>query len=171
MSSPTQLVLYTTTTTPLVVRYPTPPKQQLVLPAIVHQTLHTALDRATADSFEYSESSRTLRIPAVPEASVSAGLDPDLELTVKLHLLARQAHDSVPEALETLKDAKGWTTAQIDTLLVGFKGVDYKGKRTAAGEMFGCGSEYWLGGGEEGVVVPEHVQDEILKVWEVHIER
>lgn len=55
----------------------------------------------------------------------------------------------------------------METLLVGFKGVDYKGKRTAAGEMFGCGSEYWLSGGEEGVVVTPEVSDDILKVWEV----
>lgn len=67
----------------------------------------------------------------------------EAEITVKVHLIApgvpQERAQWVIDALESLRANKGLT--EVDTLLVGFKGIDYKGKRTAAAEFFGCGVE------------------------------
>ena len=61
-----------------------------------------------------------------------------------------------------MKEFKGLT--EVDTLLIGFKGIDYKGKRTAAADFFGCGAEGLTND------VSEHVSPEVAQgareVWD-----
>ena len=105
----------------------------------------------------------------------------DAEITVKLHLVGPSKGPSsdsasstspsqiserrlrwIVQALEALRRYKG--LVEIDTLLLGFKGIDYKGKKTVASEFFGCGAE----GLEEGTGaenVDEETAQGVLDVW------
>ncbi|WVR05571.1 hypothetical protein IAU60_002590 [Kwoniella sp. DSM 27419] len=94
----------------------------------------------------------------------------DAELTVKLHLVAEAGAEAegdrarwVDQALSMLESHKGLDRHGIDTLLLGFKGVDYRGSKTAASEMFGCGSEGLEAPNTESVT-PE-LEREILSTW------
>ena len=91
----------------------------------------------------------------------------DEELTVKLHLVGSAPPPVrarwVSDALSVLEESKG--LAGPDTLLLGWKGVDYKGRKTAASEMFGCGSE-GLESGSGSEDVPLNVADEVEQTWQ-----
>lgn len=236
-AAPSSLLLITTSQSALPVRYPHPHKPRLVIPPLVHRSLHLALDPprsesgtatassssgssspsplirnfllAPAESGSASGSGSTLIIPhpdtiikhdlparhpgPVPNGSAKSSIDTntnvdndpvslvsDSELTVKLHLVGSGSVEEragwVEEALSVLAQYKGLgasssdpasATASIDTLLVGFKGVDYKGKRTAASEFFGCGAEGMDGGGGGGEEVSQEVEDEVAAIWDL----
>ncbi|KAI9634485.1 uncharacterized protein MKK02DRAFT_28223 [Dioszegia hungarica] len=91
----------------------------------------------------------------------------DMELTLKLHLVGSSSAEErtrwVDEALSTLSTYKGLGAGSVDTLLVGWKGVDYKGKKTAVSEFFGCGAEGLEGGG--GAEASEEVEEEVRDSW------
>ncbi|WVF70988.1 hypothetical protein IAT40_005784 [Kwoniella sp. CBS 6097] len=239
------LYIFTTSQTPLTVRYPRPRKPILHLPALVHRSLHNALDgdnpsalfspsqpahnNASSDSVPGSGSasgSGSLIIPhpdglvkhdlpsspshtthahtnadstSTPHeplseingeiantnglSDASADYLVDSELTVKIHLVGvgdetvnsssadegqgkagvRLRLSWIKEALETLERYKGLDKRGIDTLLLGFKGVDYRGAKTAASEMFGCGSEGLEAPNTE--TIPQELEEEILDVW------
>ncbi|KAK8865606.1 hypothetical protein IAR55_000750 [Kwoniella newhampshirensis] len=210
-SSPS-LILFTTSQTPLPVRYPHPRKPQLVLPPLVHRSLHNALDgegpsvlndeatlviphpdglvKNDLPSHSHSLSEKTGvdqinqsspqdgMIAQLPEsASIHTPLD--IELTVKLHLVSSPSSQSssppsgndsassllqmISESLETLSRYKGLSSTAIDTLLIGFKGMDYRGSKTIASEMFGCGSE-GLEAPNTETVSPE-LEKQILGLW------
>jgi hypothetical protein len=53
----------------------------------------------------------------------------------------------------------------VDTLLVGFKGIDYKGKRTAAADFFGCGAEGLTS--DVAPTVTEEAARDARAVWEL----
>ncbi|OCF42874.1 hypothetical protein I317_03351 [Kwoniella heveanensis CBS 569] len=220
------LLIFTTSQTPLAVRYPRPRKPVLHLPALVHRSLHNALDgetpsalfvvppqtstaTATAKSLIIphpdglvkhdlpSSPSHTTHTHANADTSVtpheplseingeiagtnglsdsSADYLVDTELTVKIHLVgdssaakspatsAEEKLSWIKEALETLESYKGLNKQAIDTLLVGFKGVDYRGAKTAASEMFGCGTEGLEAPNTETIIA--ELEEEILAVW------
>jgi len=90
----------------------------------------------------------------------------EAEITVKIHLIASASPSTraawVKDALDTLESYKGLT--EVDTLLVGWKGVDYKGKRTAAADFFGCGAE-GLTSDVQGAI-GEEMSDTVAETWE-----
>lgn len=92
----------------------------------------------------------------------------DAELTLKLHLVgpgtAEERCKWVDEALSDLAAYRGLGSGSVDTLLVGWKGVDYKGKKTAVSEFFGCGAEGLEGGGG-GEEVSAEVEQEVEQGW------
>jgi hypothetical protein len=91
----------------------------------------------------------------------------DAEVTLKLHLVADGTTEErvawVEEALRILATHKGLSGA--DHLLVAFRGVDYKGKKTAASEFFGCGAEGLESGMGSEHVAPE-TEHQVLEIWE-----
>nr|XP_018265042.1 uncharacterized protein I303_03224 [Kwoniella dejecticola CBS 10117]OBR87200.1 hypothetical protein I303_03224 [Kwoniella dejecticola CBS 10117] len=193
-SSGSSLYIFTTSQIPLPIKYAHPRKPVLVVPPIVHRSLHNALDGDTP-SVSYAEgeliiphpdglvkhdlppsSSRSNTNPksdsdsqpsAPSEGQINGEVDGtglsdaasnyiiDSELTIKLHLVGEAPSSSSPssasgeqgyiswikESLGLLEKYKGLSKDKIDTLLIGFKGIDYRGAKTAASEMFGCGSE------------------------------
>ena len=198
---PTSLLLFTTSQSPLPVRFPHPRKPILLLPPLVHRTLHAALDATPPSTAFISSSSQptviiphpeTLRKHDVPchrspptrtsttgtrtstdhpaettqPAFSNHGSEIDAEVTVKIHLIRSAPSTTraewVTNALDLLEKYKG--LGSVDTLLVGFKGVDYKGKKTAASEMFGCGSE-GLESGSGSEFVDEETTKEVEQVW------
>ena len=187
------LVIFTTSQSPLPIRFPRPHKPTLNLPALVHRSLHSALD---ASPPSLSTQDGTLIIPhpdtlikhdvpphhthpahtstdaaraAQPEAAGTGsakGDELEAEITVKIHLVGDGSPSTraqwVDDALETLRRHKG--LSEIDTLLIGFKGVDYKGKRTAAADFFGCGAEGLTG--DVFAVVSEQAAKDARGTWE-----
>jgi len=90
----------------------------------------------------------------------------DAEVTVKLHLVGEADAGTragwVEEALEFLGETKGLRS--VDNLLLGFSGVDYKGRKTIASEMFGCGAE-GLESGSGSEVVDADTERGVKEVW------
>jgi hypothetical protein len=184
------LILFTTSQIPLPTRYPHPHKPNLLIPPLVHRSLHSALD-STPPS--YTSTNTTLYIPDIetlakhdlpptsPSTSTSTRpsvIDPNLdgqppstsftesEVTAKLHFVSPSSPSTrlewINDALATLSKYKGLT--RIDNLLIGFKSIDYRGRKTAASEMFGCGAE-----GLESDVgsedVGEDAQKDVVEIW------
>jgi hypothetical protein len=172
MSSPTPSVLiFTSSPHALPVRFSRPHKPILLLPPLIHRALHGSLD-TFPPSAHFDPAASTLTLPH-PDTLVQHGLPHsttpnDSELTVKVHLVAPGAPEEragwVEEAIELLSRRKG--LGSVDHLLVGWKGVDYKGKKTAVSEFFGCGAE-GLENGMGTEVVPEDVEVELLETWKV----
>ena len=127
------------------------------------------------------EPSQTLtteaHVPSGPEGLVGAQVES--EITLKLHLVGQPSSSSastsasasaiaserlewVREALSVARTHKG--LSRVDTLLIGFKGVDYKGKKTAVSEFFGCGAEGMESGSGVENVAPE-VEEEVVQTW------
>lgn len=150
------LYIFTTSQTPLGARYPRPAKPTLIVPPLIHRSLHQALDQ-TPPSIGQSPSTNVssdtasnvlgdrngskvkcegitiphpdqLRKHDIPSASEHE----DVEVTLKIHLVgsgsAEERSQWVLDALALVDTHLGLGGA--DTLLVGFKGVDYKGKKT-----------------------------------------
>ncbi len=181
--TPTQLYILTTSLTPLPTRYPRPHKPVLLLPPLIHRSLHSALD-AKPPSASTSRSSIVIPHPDslvkhdVPararsytaltpeEAGMDHGDEIDAEVTVKLHLVGEADAGTragwVEEALEFLGETKGLRS--VDNLLLGFSGVDYKGRKTIASEMFGCGAE-GLESGSGSEVVDADTERGVKEVW------
>ena len=184
-STSTPLYILTTSHTPLPARYPHPHKPTLLLPPLVHRSLHSALDAKPPSAF-FSPSSSTIIIPhpdtllkhdvpsrLTPPDTSTTGLESDkdeidAEVTVKLHLVApadpRTRAGWVTESLGFLAEYKG--LGSIETLLVGFSGVDYKGKKTPASELFGCGVEGLESGTGTETVSPE-IEKGVRDVWNI----
>ncbi|WWC88202.1 uncharacterized protein L201_003107 [Kwoniella dendrophila CBS 6074] len=212
----TNLYLFTTSQIPLPIKYPHPRKPILVLPSLIHRSLHNSLDGETPSfliqqqegsntkgketiiiphpdnlikhdlpPLQTSTSTSTIsgsndeiekedkknEHPSKPtETQVNGEIDGiglsdssanyliDSELTVKLHLIGGDDDHSststgienddsakylewIKESLNVLTKYKGLNGKQIDNFLIGFKGLDYRGSKTKASEMFGCGSE------------------------------
>ncbi|OXG90807.1 hypothetical protein C345_01539 [Cryptococcus neoformans A2-102-5] len=180
---PSSLVLFTTSQTPLAVRYPHPRKPILNVPPLLHRSLHNALDRdqpsaafvGNAGGVE-DVAQGTLYIPnleelvkpsplAVPNGHASPELVHDnIELTVKVHLIvsptstptASARADWVNEALQVFRKAKRLPLP--DNLLIGFNGIDYRGIKTATGAEGSVAPDT--------EVVPGELEQEVLKVWE-----
>nr|XP_019050702.1 hypothetical protein I302_01141 [Kwoniella bestiolae CBS 10118]OCF29632.1 hypothetical protein I302_01141 [Kwoniella bestiolae CBS 10118] len=194
-SSPSSsLYIFTTSQTSLPPRYPHPSKPRLVLPSLIHRTLHNSLD---GDSPSILSQENGVIVPHpdglvkhdIPSTSTSShqdtnpnpNADPDVrgdvnevngglgdtsgnylvdsELTVKLHLVGSAEPDGyiewIKEGLGMLERYKGLSREGVDTLLVGFNGVDYKGKKTQvesnSDEM--SSSEYIVDGELERVIL------------------
>lgn len=114
-----------------------------------------------------------------PEGLVGAQVES--EITFKLHLVgdpssslsssssssgvqerASRRLECLHEALSIASTYKG--LSRVDTLLIGWKGVDYKGRKTAVSEFFGCGAEGMEGGsGVENV--SKEVEDDVAATW------
>ena len=180
MSPPISLYVLTTSQTPLPTRYPRPHKPVLLLPPLIHRSLHAALDLKNPSA---STSSSSIIIPhpdtlvkhdvparsearAPPADDEDEAEESDAEVTVKLHVVGKADPKVragwVTESLEILGTHKG--LRGIDTLLLGFSGVDYKGKKTVASEMFGCGAE-GLESGSGSEVVDEETERGVREVW------
>ncbi|WWC96638.1 hypothetical protein V866_003510 [Kwoniella sp. B9012] len=167
-SASSSLYLFTTSQTPLPPRYPHPSKPKLILPSLVHRTLHNSLDGDTPSiSFDHRNGKGTVIVPHpdelvkhdLPSSNNSTSQSPshnpslngneipenglsdesskylvDSELTVKLHLVSPSSPSNylerVKESLGILEKYKGLNKEKVDTLLIGFKGVDYKGQKT-----------------------------------------
>lgn len=189
------LLIFTTSQTPLPTRLPRPRKPQLILPLLIHRSLHLALDTSPPN---LSTTNRTILIPhpdtlikhdtpstsktthqngdtpsdplidsQPPTQTHTSEHDPtDGEITVKLHLISPSDPgtriDQIHSALSIVSKYKGLN--EIDHLLVGFSGVDYKGKKTAATEMFGCGTEGLESPTGSDTVSPT-VLEGIITVW------
>lgn len=199
MSSHPSLLIFTTSQSPLAIKTPRPHKPTLNLPAIIHRSLHAALD-ATPASFNVSPES-TIIIPhpdtlikhdvppnhSHPSEGVSShpsdinvtsqppaagtgsakGEELEAEITIKVHLVGSASPSKragwVVDALDSLHEYKGLT--EVDTLLVGFKGIDYKGKRTAAADFFGCGAEGLTS--DVAPAVTEQSTKDAREIWEL----
>lgn len=180
---PPSLVLFTTSQTPLAVRYPHPRKPILTVPPLLHRSLHNALDRdQPSAAFVVNAGDAggvaqgTLYIPNLEELAKPSPLPvanghaaPELvhdniELTVKVHLIVSPTSTSpasaraewVSEALQVFRKAKRLPLP--DNLLIGFKGIDYRGIKTATG------AEASVTPNTE--IVPAELEEEVLKVWE-----
>lgn len=187
------LLIFTTSQSPLPVRFPRPHKPTLNLPALVHRSLHSALDVSPPsistldgtiiiphpdtlikhdvppDHAHPPHTSTDAALSAQPEAAgtrSAKGDELEAEITVKIHLVGEGSPSTraqwVDDALETLRRHKG--LSEIDTLLVGFKGVDYKGKRTIAADFFGCGAEGLTS--DVPAVVSEQAAKGARETWE-----
>ena len=180
------LYILTTSQTPLPTRYPKPHKPNLLIPTLIHRSLHSALDPKPPSA---STSSNTIIIPN-PDSLVKHDVpsrkhrpqvitdqnndnrsdEIDAEVTVKLHLVGGEDEDPnvragwVKESLEFLGHTKGLES--VDNLLLGFSGVDYKGKRTMASEMFGCGVEGLESGSGSEIVSPK-TERSVKQVWDI----
>lgn len=167
-SIPGSLLLFTTTQTPLPVRYPSPESQKsLLIPPLLHASLHLAVDRAPQSLTLTDEG--VLMIPnpedrideingnrsgADVDAEGDEAADADTEITVKFHIVSdspaldgSQATDSVrrqksqiSRAIRNLEHYKSgdsrWRGERarkgIDTFLIGWKGVEYRGEKRAS---------------------------------------
>ena len=187
--SPTPIYIVTTSQTPLPIRFPRPRKPILLLPPLIHRALHSALDARPPSAIASSSGiiiphpeslvkhdvpSRAFPSQMTPRSDTSSpSADPDetddidAEVTVKLHLVGRAPTSTragwVTESLAFLARYKG--LGSVDNLLIGFNGVDYKGRKTAASEMFGCGTE-GLEGGSGSDVVDEETERGMRGVWD-----
>jgi len=137
MTSHQSLYIFTTSQNPLSVRYPRPAKPSLIVPPLIHRSLHQALDQSPP-SLSIS-STKAITIPHIDHLRKhdipSASEREDVEITLKIHLVgpadAQEKSEWVKEALSLVQTGLGIGGA--DTLLIGFKGVDYKGKKTVDG--------------------------------------
>nr|XP_019007619.1 uncharacterized protein I206_07634 [Kwoniella pini CBS 10737]OCF46400.1 hypothetical protein I206_07634 [Kwoniella pini CBS 10737] len=187
------IYIFTTSQIPLPIKYSHPRKPNLVIPPILHRTLHNALDGESPSilfknseliiphpdelikhdlpctSFSNSNSfENKLNENELLDSSFSNQIL-DSELTIKLHLIGNPSTSSssslsskdvddddndndekvvveeylnwIKKSLEILEKYKGFKKEKIDNFLIGFKGIDYRGSKTIASEMFGCGSE------------------------------
>ncbi|OCF75303.1 hypothetical protein I204_04156 [Kwoniella mangroviensis CBS 8886] len=197
-SASSSLYLFTTSQTPLPPRYPHPSKPKLVLPSLVHRTLHNSLDGdAPSLSFDQGNGKGTVIIPhpdglvkhdlpsssnstsqsqshnpspngnEIPENGLSDESSKylvDSELTVKLHLVSRSSPskylERVKESLGILEKYKGLSKEKVDTLLIGFKGVDYKGKRTETDSDLTS-----LADGDGEYTIEKQLESTILDAW------
>lgn len=173
------LTLFTTTQSPLPVRYPRPSASgSLLLPPLIHRSLHSALDSEPASAL-VDAGARTITVPHpdkitkhdIPLATATADHSAH-ELTVKVHLVADGSSSErarwVEESLELLSSIKG--LSGVDSLLVGFRGIDYKGKKSAASGWgdWGCGTDNPEDGGEAGSsseVVPDDLAQHVEDTW------
>lgn len=180
---PPSLVLFTTSQTPLAVRYPHPLRPILTVPPLLHRSLHNALDRDQPSAVFVGDAEGvggvtqgTLYIPNLEELvnpsplSVPNGhtalesVQDDIELTIKIHLTvsptsiptASAQAEWVGEALQVVRKAK--CLPLPDNLLIGFKGIDYRGVKTATG------AEGSVAPNTE--TIPAELEEEVLKVWE-----
>ncbi|KIS01706.1 hypothetical protein L804_01585 [Cryptococcus deuterogattii 2001/935-1] len=180
---PPSLVLFTTSQTPLAVRYPHPLRPILTVPPLLHRSLHNALDRDQPSAVFVGDAEGvggvtqgTLYIPNLEELvnpsplSVPNGhtapesVQDDIELTIKIHLTvsptsiptASAQAEWVGEALQVVRKAK--CLPLPDNLLIGFKGIDYHGVKTATG------AEGSVAPNTE--TIPAELEEEVLKVWE-----
>ena len=158
MTSSQSLYLFTTSQNPLPGRYPRPAKPALIVPPLIHRSLHQALDQsppslsissAKAITIPHIDHLRKHDIPSAPEHD-------DVEITLKIHLVAPA---NATEQAGWIKEALGLVQTAIgiggaDTLLIGFKGVDYKGKKTDEGES--VSADYSVESG---------VEDHIVEFW------
>lgn len=186
------LLIFTTSQSPLAVKSPRPHKPILNLPPLIHRTFHTAFDAAQPSlsasdetiiipdpdtlikhdvppnhSHPPSNVSDPVMAVSQPEAGghgSAKGDELEAEITVKIHLVASASASVraswVKDALKVLRSYKGLT--EVDTLLVGWKGVDYKGKRTAAADFFGCGAE---GLTSDVSAVGEDMAEHVAETW------
>jgi hypothetical protein len=158
MTSSQSLYLFTTSQNPLPGRYPRPAKPALIVPPLIHRSLHQALDQSPpslsisskkAITIPHIDHLRKHDIPSAPERD-------DVEITLKIHLVGPANPTGqagwVKEALVLIQTALGIGGA--DTLLIGFKGVDYKGKKTVDGES--VSADY---------SVESDVEDHIVEFW------
>ncbi|KAJ9108876.1 hypothetical protein QFC21_000196 [Naganishia friedmannii] len=175
---PTSLLLFTTSQTPLAIRYPAPARtRSLPIPPLLHASLHLAVDRAPAPPSFTRTDEGVLMIPdpedkidaingnraAVAEEQEGAdGKEPDgdTEITVKFYIISDSpatASSSLPttktttdtvqrqkqqitRALRNLQHYKAhdprWRGDRarrgIDTFLIGWKGVEYRGERRSS---------------------------------------
>lgn len=130
------LYIFTTSQTPLAARYPRPTKPTLNVPPLIHRSLHQALDQTPPSLSSTTTSPKGITIPHpdhLRKHDIPVAPEHDeVELTLKIHLVgegsAEERSQWVQDALALLDTHLGLGGA--DTLLVGFKGVDYKGKKT-----------------------------------------
>ena len=173
-SIPGSLLLFTTTQTPLPVRYPSPESQKsLLIPPLLHASLHLAIDRAPQSLTLTDEG--VLMIPnpedrideingnrsgADVDADGDEAADADTEITVKFHVVSnspaldgsrttdsvRRQKSQISRAIRNLEHYKSgdsrWRGERarkgIDTFLIGWKGVEYRGEKQASdGEAVG----------------------------------
>ncbi|WWD18217.1 hypothetical protein CI109_102667 [Kwoniella shandongensis] len=224
------LILFTTSQTALPVRYAHPSKPTLVIPPLVHRSLHNALDgdaqsalllgdqagsssgrliiphpdgliKHDLPSHNLQGSSSQIRIDEansspsgvtisnLPESeSIHSPLD--IELTVKLHLVApsptppSSAFKStsngtstrgswISEALSILSEYKGLSRDAIDTLLIGFKGIDYRGEKNdpipTPGTNGTNGTKNTNGNVDDNETIPSELEEEVLEIFQ-HLE-
>jgi len=166
MSSPKSLYLFTTSQNPLPGRYPRPTKPVLIVPPLIHRSLHQALDQDPPSLSVSQDAAAQITIPHIDHLRKhdipSASDREDVEITLKLHLVgpgssADQA-SWVKEALGLVQTALGIGGA--DTLLIGFKGVDYKGKKTVDGSEVNGDSVP-----PTDYSVPSDVEEHIVEFW------
>ena len=201
-------LIFTSFSNPLPRKYPHPHKPNLLIPPLIHRTLHTALDKdppSTASTpsgliIPHPDFIIKHDLPALPskggserrnaprkdvettldtaqptsnvgEDGLSRDEDTDAEVTVKLHLVGPSPPAVrlrwIAHALDALGRYKG--LGEIDTLLVGFRGVDYKGKKSAVAEVFGCGAE-GMENGSGGEAVENGTAADVEKVWRAMVE-
>lgn len=129
-AAPRPLYIFTTSQSPLAARYPRPTKPSLIVPPLVHRSLHLALDQSPPSL--HIEGQAGLIIPHPDQLRKHAPHHDEIEVTLKIHLVGDasgvERSQWVLDALELLDRHLGLKGA--DTMLVGFKGVDYKGKKT-----------------------------------------
>ncbi|KAL7423556.1 hypothetical protein Q5752_001136 [Cryptotrichosporon argae] len=151
---PTVRIL-TTSQSPLAVPFAAPPKRVLRLPPLVHRALHAALDgepsvlsaggvltvphpdsvpRHDEPTSNASSSSNNINGNGNGNGDGGEGGDgaygalADDDITLRLHLPrgpAAALAEDIKSALAVLAETKG--IARADVLLVGFRGVDYRG--------------------------------------------
>jgi hypothetical protein len=168
---PGSLLLFTTTQTPLPVRYPSPESQKsLLIPPLLHASLHLAVDRAPQSLTLTDEG--VLMIPNPEDrideingnrsgpdvdAEGDEAADADTEITVKFHIVSdspalvdgsrfadsvRRQKSQISRAIRNLEHYKSsdsrWRGERarkgIDTFLIGWKGVEYRGEKRASDE-------------------------------------
>lgn len=135
----TPLYIFTTSQAPLAARYPRPAKPTLIVPPLIHRSLHQALDLTPPSLGQSSDGGLVIPHPDLLRKH-DLTEDGETEVTLKIHLVgeadAQERHRWVEDALGLLDTHLGIKGA--DTLLVGFKGVDYKGKKTVDSESTGA---------------------------------
>ncbi|ORX34140.1 hypothetical protein BD324DRAFT_166633 [Kockovaella imperatae] len=141
---------------------------------IKHDLPELAADRTGIDEKPHgqtNDASTTLDtaqpLSTVAEDGFSRSDDIDAEVTVKLHLVGSSTSSStrlewITKALTSLAEFKG--LKEVDTLLLGFKGVDYRGQKSEAATVLGCGTE-GMESGSGGEVVDEQVASEVVDTW------
>ncbi|ODO07615.1 hypothetical protein L198_01196 [Cryptococcus wingfieldii CBS 7118] len=183
---PPSLLLFTTSQTPLPLRYPHPQKPTLALPPLLHRSLHTALDRDDP-SLRWQDGAicildpqslgRSEPLPVENGHAAPESVHDEREVTVKVHLVAAGPEDGpgsastragyVPEALALLQTTKG--LGLPDNLLVGFKGIDYKGTKTGTKDVAGpekpSSPSLPLPAAPSTTVIPPELEAQVLAVW------
>jgi hypothetical protein len=165
MTSPRSLYLFTTSQNPLPGRYPRPAKPVLNVPPLIHRSLHQALDQSPP-SLSISQN-QTITIPHIEHVRKydipSASEHDELEITLKIHLIGPAKSEEratwVKEALGLVQSAIGIGGA--DTLLIGFKGVDYKGKKTVDANGSDSGDNIPA----SDYSVSSDMEDHIIEFW------
>ena len=168
------LYIFTTSQTPLAARYPRPTKPTLNVPPLIHRSLHQSLDQSPPSllinengggggggiTIPHPDQLRKHDIPVAPEHD-------EVEVTLKIHLVgdgsAEERSGWVQDALGLLDTHLGLGGA--DTLLVGFKGVDYKGKKTDTSQENGNGEDVREKVPTSEYSVSPEVEEQILEFW------